>query len=421
MNDKEHFDISEEEASYFSIIPPLAMSFSCVIFPKLADSIGRKPTLLIVAFPQLAAWILTAVGTNVYFFYACRFCSGLSTSCVFSVLPIYISEVISPKIRGTFGCFVTSMHFTGQFVINVLGNYFDVKTTAYICAPTVLLFFLLFLLMPETPYYYAMKNMEHKTKLTLQRVLRKFNVDHEFECLTKDVASQMSEKGSWKELFTNESNRKALLIATLLRITQQLGGDTVFASSIRYVFENAGGAVRSDVATLVFTFSIIPFYSSAGFLVDKIGRKPAFTLSVLLTSIILLAESAYFYVVTRDPDMEIGILNWFPFVGMMFYVIASSFGPGVVPTLVIGEIFSVNIKSQATIIAILMFGVSSYLAHELFFLVNSYIGLVGPFFLFGVVNFCAAFFGCFYLPETKGKTLGEIQQYLKESKQFRSG
>lgn len=413
MNDKENYDISEEEASYFSIIPPLVIVFSCAIFPKLSDVIGRKKTLLTIAVPQLGAWILTAVARNVYFFYASRICSGLSISCMLSVLPIYISEVISPKIRGTFGCFLTSMHYAGQFVINVLGNYFDVKTTSYICAPAVLIFVMLFLLMPESPHYYAMKNLDRKAIQALQIILRKSIVDKEFATLKKDIETQMLERGSWKQLITIDSNRKAISIALFLRIIQQLGGVTVFISSIQYIFENAGGAVRSDIAAMVFTFSIILVYSAAGYLVDKIGRKPAFTISEILTSVVLFGESVYLYIATSNPGIDLGVLNWFPFVGMMFYVVVVSFGPGIVPTIMIGEIFSANIKAHATIVVMFIYGVFGYLAHELFFSINFHFGLFGPFLLFSVINVFGAVLGYFYLPETKGKTLEEIQQDLK--------
>ncbi|KAJ8971680.1 hypothetical protein NQ317_013998 [Molorchus minor] len=71
-SDKTNYDISEEEASYFTVIPPIAMIITSLLFSNLNDIFGRKPTLIINAIPYLIAWILAAVASNIWVFYASR-------------------------------------------------------------------------------------------------------------------------------------------------------------------------------------------------------------------------------------------------------------------------------------------------------------------------------------------------------------
>lgn len=368
-----------------------------------------------MAIPHLLSWILKALATKVYIIYIARFLAGIGSGCIFSVLPIYIAETISPKIRGTLGSLLTSMHFIGQFIVNILGNYCEIKTTSYICIPIVILFVILFSFMPESPYYLIIRCKDEEARKALRRLLRKANVDQELTNLKKDIERQLLEKGSWKELLFNDANRKAVSIAAFLRIVQQMGGVGVFVGTIKYIFDNAGGAISPDISTLVYTFSIIPFYCVAGFLVDRVGRRSAFVISMILSGSFLLIESIYFYIDKNLPGIDLTSMNWLPTVGMLFYVMVSSFGPGIIPTLMIGEIFSSSIKSYATIVAVFIFGIMCFIANQLFFLLNTYVGLFGPFLLFGCVNLLGAIVGYFYLPETKGKTLEEIQQDLKRN------
>ncbi|KAG5879050.1 hypothetical protein JTB14_003613 [Gonioctena quinquepunctata] len=77
--DKVHYDISEEEASYLTIIQPIAMILTCPFSAKLCDIIGRKRTLMLIALPHTLNWILTIVATNIYTFYASRIFSGTAS------------------------------------------------------------------------------------------------------------------------------------------------------------------------------------------------------------------------------------------------------------------------------------------------------------------------------------------------------
>ncbi|CAG9827977.1 unnamed protein product [Diabrotica balteata] len=85
--DKDHYDITEQEGSFFNIIHPLAIIIFCPLFSKLLDVIGRKRTLLLIVIPQVASWLCSGFAKSVFVFYAARVFSGLSESCLFAALP----------------------------------------------------------------------------------------------------------------------------------------------------------------------------------------------------------------------------------------------------------------------------------------------------------------------------------------------
>lgn len=412
-NDNETYNISEYEASYFATIPTISMMVFCIVFSLLSDFIGRKTTLLIIAIPAIISWLLKAFATNIALFYLARIFVGIHMGCFFAVLPVYVGEISSPNVRGMLGSLVSSINFVGQCLINIIGNNLSVSTTSFICLPLPVVFFVLFIFMPESPYFYVMKGRNEEAKISLRRLKNKENVDEDFVKLKSDVDRQLSETGTWKDLVTIKSNRKALLIGVFLRTSQFVGGISVFISSIQFIFEKSSGIIPSGTAAMIYSFLTCVFFICAGCFIDKMGRRLAYTSSLILTSIVLLLESLYFYLSEFHPELNLSALSWFPLIGQIVYIMFASFGPGIVPTIMTGEIFSTSIKAKANIVMVFTVAFMVSVSNLLFFRMYSTTGLCGPFLLFSILNILCSIISHFYLPETKCKTLEEIQQILK--------
>ncbi|KAJ8971679.1 hypothetical protein NQ317_013997 [Molorchus minor] len=209
-SDKTNYDISEEEASYFTVIPPIAMIITSLLFSNLNDIFGRKPTMIINAIPYVIAWILAAVASNIWVFYASRVFSGIGDGFVFSSVPMYIAEISTPKVRGVWGNALTFFIYIGQLLIAIIGSYCSVKVSSYIGMCVPVLFIVIFLFMPESPYFYVMKGKFEEARSSLRWLRGIEDVEEDFLQIKADVERQMSEKGTWKDLFVIDSNRRAL-------------------------------------------------------------------------------------------------------------------------------------------------------------------------------------------------------------------
>ncbi|XP_023026699.2 facilitated trehalose transporter Tret1 [Leptinotarsa decemlineata] len=412
--DKEHYDISEEEASYLTIIQPFAMILTCPFSSKLCDIIGRKRTLMLISLPQIINWILTAVATDIYTFYSSKVFSGIAGGIAFAALPMYIGEVSCPEVRGTWGNLFSSALYLGEFIMAILGSYFNVKETSYICISIPIVFIIFFSFMPESPYFYIMKKKHDYAKTSLRFFKRKVNIDHDFMLLQNDVIRQMSESAEWRDFIKIGSNKKALKAAIFLRTSQVFGGLTLFIVYIQFIFEKSGGNVSPELSSIIYTgLSFVLNIFVVIFVVDRLERKNAYICSIGPCSVILLLVSAYFYVAKYYPDSVVTSLKWVPITGMLSYMIFASFGMAVIPTLMLSELFSTNIKSKAMTIMSIIFGVlvclNNYVFHGLYFS----LGLYAPFLFLGCCNAISTVLSFFLIPETKGKTLEEIQQSLK--------
>ncbi|CAH1104070.1 unnamed protein product [Psylliodes chrysocephalus] len=415
VNDDEHYDITEEEASYFNIIQPLSLMVASPIFAKLSDVIGRKKTLLLIVIPQIASWLLAGFAKSVYVFYAARVCAGIADGCLFSTLPTYIGEIANPSVRGTWGNAIPTSLYFGEFLITVIGSYFGVTPTSFICLPLTILYLAMFVMMPESPYFCIMKGEEEQAKSSLRFLKRLTNVDEIYMRLKADVERQLSESGAWKDLIKIESNRKALLAGLFLRLSQQLAGMSVFLTYTQFIFHKSGSDVSHEIASMVYMglCSALNILATI-FIVPRFGRKVCYMTSSALCSIVLLIMGIFMFI-NDELEVDVSSFSWIPVVGMVMFQVFACYGIGVIPTLMLSELYSASIKSKAMTILVIAFGVGNFATSSIFYNLNIIFGFYSPFLFFMMCTAVSAVLSHYIIPETRGKSLEEIQQMLKNN------
>nr|CAH7766767.1 unnamed protein product [Callosobruchus chinensis] len=298
--------------------------------------------------------------------------------------------------------------------MTIKGFYFDVHQTAYICLVPGILFVIAFPFMPESPYYLLMKRRDDAAKDSLKRLLQKEDVEEDFLQLKADVKRQMSETGTWKDLFCIVANRKALFAGVLMRVAQQFGGSAFVAAYTSYIFEESGGDAKT--ATLIYSGVFVVVTVMAAFSIDHLGRKMSFVISMFLCAACMLYLSVFYYIKDCVPQLDVSNYTWAPLVGMMAYIIFSAFGVSNIPNVMLGELFSASIKAKGLNVLISVMGLLISLTSYLFYLFSSSFGMYTAFFVFSLISFGNAIWCIFVLPETKGKTLEQIQQEFNGQK-----
>lgn len=387
-------------------------SLLCV---ELSDKIGRKYSVLIIGIPQIISLLLTAFAKNIYVFYAARAVAGFGDAGLFTAMPSYVGEIATPKVRGTWGNCMSLSIYLGQALVNVVGGYTTVRSTALISLVFPLLFVCSFAFVPESPYYYMMKGNKEKASKALMALRRTKTVETELSQLELDVKRQMSESGTWKDLFIIKSNRKALIAGVFLRWSQQLSGISSFSVYAQYIFSNVAGNLTAVESAIIFQVSLALLNFVASFCVDKIGRRSAMMYSLFTCSIITTGISVFLYISDVHPEVDLSSFRWVPLAGMMLYVLFYSFGIGIVPTLMLGELFSTSIKGKGLCALIVSFAIAVSILTKVFQVMVVNFGMYTPFALFSAFTFLNTFLTYYFVPETKGKTLEEIQQMLKGS------
>nr|CAH7738808.1 unnamed protein product [Callosobruchus chinensis] len=414
--DKANYDISEDEASYFAVIPPLAMMLTCPVSSYITSTIGPKKGFLLTTIPNLLNWILIATAKQAYVFYIARIFVGISDGIMFTSFPAYIGEISTPKVRGTFGNGPTLAIYLGEFLINLIGMHLTAKQSSYVCSTIPVLFGILFPLMPESPYYLLTIGKEEEAKRSLRWFRRKQDIEGPFQQLKADVERQMSEKGTWKELIFIQSNRKALLGGIFLRISQQFSGLQVFAVYTLYIFEKSGTNLDPHMSTITFVAIVLTLNSISCCTSDYLGRKKAYIISLTACTVVLWTIGVYFCIDEFEPQIDLTYFQWLPLAGLITYTIFASFGISIIPSLMLGELFSASIKSKGLSVLISALGLSTTIMYYLFYYLNTTFGMYFPFIFFAICSSISSALSNWLVPETKGLTLEEIQRSLSRKK-----
>lgn len=413
VEDKENYDITEEQASYFAAINIIGLIVLSPFFVPLVNILGRKKCILMSSIPYITTLLIKAFVTNIWGLYLARLITGFGDVLIFNCLPVYIGEISTPKVRGLWGnAFVCSI-FSGQFVVNVLGTYFSVQATSFIAVTIPIALLILFPFMPESPYFYISKGKDEEAKINLRRLRRKVNVDKEFETIKTAVQKQLSDPSGWMDIFRIAINKRAFLVVTFLRCAQIFGGVMTFAAYTKYIFQNTRSSIDPSVASILYAAVNATCHTCMSLISNKLGRRKSFISSTFLCSLVLFALGIYSLLQDFYPAVPLEGMDWFPLAGMLTYLLFCSFGLGTVPTLLLGELFPSSIKNKAVALVGSMFGLAAFSVNNFFYYFATYTGLCGPFLFFAGCNFLVTIISYFVMPETKNKTLEEIQQALK--------
>lgn len=418
--DDYHFNITREEASYIAIITALGNVCGGPISAILVDLIGRKYAIISIAVPQTLSFLLIYFDKfSILLLYLARFLGGMGEGATFSIMAIYIAEISEPSIRGTLGSYVSLTLRIGMMLINIIGAYLSISLTSLVCLIFPLAFFLSFVWMPESPYYLIMKDRKEEAEKALKFLRQKKNVKEELNSISCDVRRQISESGTFKDLLSISSNRKGCVIILGLRTIQQLSGISAFTMYTQLLFKDAVDHLSPSTSAII--FSSIQFFITfvSSILVDITGRKPLLIFSCISCFFVLIAEGIYFTL--RDfTQVNVDDFRWLPLTGMIIFIVVFSVGLGSIVNLLLGELFSASVKAKALCIMNIYFAIIMSLTTKFFQVMADWKGLSIPFYVFSVCCGLGAVFCYYCVPETKGKTLEEIQQHLKGNRQYKS-
>ncbi|XP_060528767.1 facilitated trehalose transporter Tret1-like [Cylas formicarius] len=415
FSDEYPFEVNEEEGSYITIIGPMGHVIGGFIWSYLLDKIGRKKALLTISIPQILSFGLIFFSSyGKYLLYIARVLGGMGEGASFTVVPGYIAEVAEPEVRGILGSFICSSISIGLLVINLVGSFMDIHATALVCLAFPIFFLLIFSIMPETPYFHLMNKDVEKARESLQILRRQHNVEKELKQLTADVERQMSERGTFKDLFFIDSNRRALIMVVCMRFFGLFSGAVAFASYNQILIAQSTNIDPTLGSTIILIILIATVFLSC-FYIDRIRRKTLFTVSSAFVSLSLFSQ-AIFLTIRDYTSVDVSSCSWLPLLIMIIFNFAFMAGIGVGANIFIGEIYSTSIKSKAMFIGSVVFSTCVISTTKFYQYTADNLGLAVPFYCFGIITFFGTLFYHFVMVETQGKSLETIQRELKGMK-----
>jgi len=415
MSNETHIPITSSQGEWMETICLLGAVAGLPFTIFGVEYLGRKKSMLFAAALACACWVIILLANTVMWIYVARFFSGTAGDMCFVAAPMYIAEIADPGIRGFLSALIYLMMLIGILTVYVVGAFAPYSVTPWIGIVITACQVIFFPFMPESPYFFIYKNQHEKAKKSLLRLRASSNVDKELNEIQTAIERQKTEKGRPQDLILIRSNRHALFIMIILNGTQHFVGISVMLMNLHIILAEAG-SVYIEPSTAAICFAAIMLVSAciSSSLMDRFGRKVLLISSGTLTGTTLLCMAIFFHL--KYLGYDVVFISWIPAVCVMCYAAAFKLGLGLVPIVVTAEIFPTNIKSIGMTIADVVYVVAGLISISIYSALFEHFGIYTVFYLFTVCSFTSVFITIFYIPETKGKTLEEIQIMLKGTK-----
>ncbi|TYI02936.1 hypothetical protein ES332_A11G302400v1 [Gossypium tomentosum] len=388
----EDLGLSVAEFSLFGSILSIGSLIGAAISGKITDLFGRKPTMWILNLFYIGGWLAIAFTKAPWLLNLGRLSLGFTNGISNYLASIYVAEITTKNVRGRFTIIVQFLTGWGVSFMFVVGSFVHWRTLALLATIPGLLQLLLLFFIPESPQWLAKFDREKELEAALL-CLRgdKADISHEATEIKDYVESlkSFSSEGIL-DIFQKKYVRQLLTVAGVL-VLMNLGGINALTYYSGAIFVSAGVSSMVGLITLAATQTVIGILGAT--LIDKLGRRP-----LLLVSSAGLCFSSFLTGVSFFLKMYMGS-----------YALG-----GVLPLLLLSELFPINVKGSAGSICNFMGNFTGWVVAYYFnFLIEW--SSTGIFFIFSAFSSANFILTATMVPETKGRTLEEIRASITHS------
>ncbi|KAG0712649.1 Facilitated trehalose transporter Tret1 [Chionoecetes opilio] len=401
--------LTTQQISLFSSLMNVGALMGGPVGGLCLNALGRRGTMLASVLPFIAGWLLIVFAQNFAMLVAGRMVTGLCAGVTSITVPTYIAEFSSADIRGTLGSSFQLMVTLGVLYSYVLGAVLPSwRWLAGLSLAPVSVYCVLMLFAKESPSYLLLKGQEERAAAALQHFRGKeHHIQTELDGMRAAVEERRRNKASLKDLL-KPYVLKPLFISFGLMFFQQFTGVNGLLFNLTNIFQSAGSSIPDDISSIVVGVVQVAATFLATVLMDRAGRKLLLIVSSSVMALSLVALGEFFYLKSEDAVWARDSLGWLPLVSLMVYVLAFSIGYGPIPWLMMGELFSPDVKELAAGQATMLNWTLSFVVTFIFTPMQLSLGDAGVYWLFSALCVLNLVFCVSVVPETKGKTLGEI-------------
>jgi sugar porter (SP) family MFS transporter len=392
-----------------------SLLFGCVlgsfIAGKYTNRFGRKKPLMLVALLFAATSIATAGSGNFFSFIVARFLGGLAVGGVSLLSPMYVSEVSPPAIRGRMGALYQMSIVIGiilSYGINYLLRNTGANNWRWMflsgVAPSAV-FLVMIALAPETPRYLVMTGKLREALALLKRIGGTKSAQSQID----EIAATMhKETQSWRGLL-RPGVRRALAVSAGLAILIHISGVNTVIDYAPLIFQSAGWNVNAALASTFIVgvnnllFTIVSFW-----FIDRFGRKPLYIAGSLGMALSLLALVVAVLTGHFHGTIVLALI--------LTYLAFFSACIGPVFWTLVPEIFPNDVRGIAMTVPVLTQWVANAMVVLLFPHAFAVIGKASTFGFLALMALGQGIFTWCFVPETKNKTLEEIEGYWSTAK-----
>ncbi|XP_066996746.2 facilitated trehalose transporter Tret1-2 homolog isoform X2 [Anabrus simplex] len=428
--------ISESEESWIASLAAIATPFGCLLSGPLLDRFGRKTSLLALNVPCVIGWILLGCAPHseegfLAQVYAGRILTGIGTGMASIPATVYLAEIAHSSLRGLLVTWTSVFISIGILTVYILGSCLQEnwRLVAFICSGFPMVAAVLVLFLPESPVWLLSNGRFQDAEKSFRRLRgvpsqykTPVYIHEEIDTITANIAQQNARRQhtSWvanfRKSFFQQQTIKPLLIMNTYFFFQQFSGIFVVIFYAVDIVKEAGVTLNVYLATVLIGVARVITSIIVSLASNKYGRRAPSIISGVGMTICMGALATYLCLVKPEVNL-IPSNGWLPVTALIVYILTSTVGFLTLPWAMIGEVFPSNVRGLASGITTCVAYVFSFIAIKIYPSMLHSLGTDGVFFFYGSISLAGTIFVIFLLPETKGKTLLEIEEYFMSKKE----
>jgi len=396
-------------------------------------SLGRRRCLLLMTFPDAFGWILIATAVNLDMVFLGRFLTGFAAAGYVPSILIYVAEISQPQHRGVFSAITIPSIALGTLVAYCLGYIISWKFAAIVGVVFPVILIPGLLLISNSPHWYLRQGQE---KLAVQAIEKFRSSDANGLSELLAIADVLKQENSQRENEASKSvlnlvkevlksiaqrkNRRPFLVINALFLLMLFSGDFSISFYAVDIFKQAStlrveddshmmNSDANDVTISAVIVGCIRFIGSLAFIpaIKYCTRKVLLTSSALVMGISMAVMGFTIFL-----QGQLLLPGWLPLLCVTVYVAAVPMGLGSLPYVFIGEFFSTEMRPLLAGVTIALAQLEMFVVVQTFPMLTHMLMEGGVFWMYSGVCFAAAVFTLIFVPETKGKSLEQIEEHF---------
>ncbi|XP_005085454.1 solute carrier family 2, facilitated glucose transporter member 6 isoform X1 [Mesocricetus auratus] len=422
--------LNKIQASWFGSVFTLGAAAGGLSAMVLNDLLGRKLSIMFSAVPSVIGYALMAGARGLWMLLLGRMLTGFAGGLTAACIPVYVSEIAPPGVRGALGATPQLMAVFGSLSLYALGLLLPWRWLAVAGEGPVFIMVLLLSFMPNSPRFLLSKGRDEEALQALTWLRADSEVHWEFEQIQDNVRRQSS-RVSWAEARDPRVYRP-VLIAVLMRFLQQLTGITPILVYLQTIFDSTSVVLPSQQDAAIVGAVRLVSVLIAAVTMDLAGRKVLLYVSASVMFVANLTLGLYVQFGPRPltPNSTVGLelmtpgnteqpsttsfdyLTLIPLLATMLFIMGYAMGWGPITWLLMSEVLPLRARGAASGLCVLVSWLTAFILTKYFLLVVNAFGLQVPFFFFSAICLLSLLFTGCCVPETRGRSLEQIEAFF---------
>ncbi|XP_057717381.1 solute carrier family 2, facilitated glucose transporter member 6 [Corythoichthys intestinalis] len=421
------------QAAIFGSVYMLGVAGGGFLAMLLNDLIGRKLSIMVSAVPSAFGYLLLGGAVELWMLHLGRFLTGVAGGLTAASIPVYISEISHKSLRGALGTFPQITAVFGALALYALGLVLPWRWLAMAGGVPAFVMVVLLVFMPYSPRRLLSLGREEQAERTLLWLRgADYDIQSEIDAIKHSISLQS--RAPWSQL-TKPIYYKPILISVAMRFLQQLSGITPILVYLEPIFSQSNTSLEPRYDAAIVGLVRLASVSVSAFLMDKAGRKALlytssflmFLSTLTLTVISRTAPHApepaptnFTAITENNLSYDAALIahnqtpaSSIPIISVVVFIFGYAMGWGPITWLLMSEVLPLAVRGVASGLCVAASWLTAFVLTVVFtHLVDSY-GLYVPYFFFTVVSVVCLLFTALCVPETRGRSLEEIENYFR--------